>query len=188
MLICIESWVLLENLYFLNKNLLSQLDYSGMFSCVFMVGKYLVLGKKFGKKQLYQECEGNCFIYETKSKIHRRRGFICDFLGICDKGVSVFALALASLLLQKTFTFSTPLAISLMPPKKEMNHLNPAQPKNFQEEFLKELSSSFTKFYYSHNFVVFLIISSFNCELQLLLSVECFDSFTCFLFRSKDTT
>jgi len=42
-------------------------------------------------------------------------------LGICDKGVNVFALALASLLLQRTFIFPTPTppAISLLPARKK---------------------------------------------------------------------
>lgn len=138
MLICIKSWVLLENLFFFkNKNQLSYLDYSGVFSCVFMVGKYLVLGRKFGKKQLYYECEGNCLIYETESKVHRRGGFFGDFLGTCLVKVSLFLLQRQLLFSSKNFHISyTHTPSNFSHSSKKENHLTPAQPENFQEESL----------------------------------------------------
>lgn len=141
MLICIKSWVLLENLFFfffLNKNQLSQLDYSGVFSCVFMVGKYLVLGRKFGKKQLYYECEGNCPIYmRLRVRCVEEGASLVTFLAHVVK-VSLFLLQRQLLSSSKNFHISythTPSSFSHSS-KKEVNHLNPAQPENFQEESL----------------------------------------------------
>lgn len=110
--------------------------------------------------------KGIVLYVRLKVRFIEEGAFICDFLGVCDKGFNVFALALSSLLLQRTFTFLTPTPPSNLShsSKKEWTIWTQQIPKTSRKSLYNELISSLTRFYYFHNFVVFLV-RSFNCEL-----------------------